>query len=85
MRSKWVKLRSWYYTRRRQQTRAVERETAIADDLVAYGGPGVPSRNSVHWLETMAKPVDPAYAAEVDPALIDRLIALVAEIEAGRP
>jgi hypothetical protein len=35
MRSVWVKLRPWYYVRRRQPTRAVERERAIRADQAA--------------------------------------------------
>lgn len=39
MRSKWVKLRPWYYTKRRRTARAVEQALAIADDLNAAGRP----------------------------------------------
>lgn len=45
MRSKWVKLLPWYYTKRRQPTRAVEREAAIEQDVVAIGAPGVTYRD----------------------------------------
>lgn len=39
MRSKWVKLRPWYYTRRRQTARAVEQALAIAADAAATHEP----------------------------------------------
>jgi hypothetical protein len=41
MLSKWARLLPWHYAKRRQPTRAVEEESAIADDLVAIGAPGL--------------------------------------------
>jgi hypothetical protein len=42
-------------------------------------------QNSDYWLESMAKPVDPTYTTEVDPALIERIHALVADISTASP
>jgi hypothetical protein len=58
MRSKWVKLLPWYYTQRRQPTRAVEQEAAIADDLIGSGLDYDRLVDLVHSLPVL-KPVEP--------------------------
>jgi hypothetical protein len=61
MRSKWVKLLPWYYTKRRQPTRAAERESAIAADLTATCGPGLEYERMVEAIERLPEyePLEP--------------------------
>lgn len=79
MRSKWVKLLPWYYTKRRQPTRAVEREMAIEDDLAAVAGPELDYERMVDRIQSLPplEPIEPIKLTRNQWALIKLRVELI--------